>query len=461
MPSTSHFIRRTHIQAPADAVFQWHARPGAFTRLTPPWDAVELVESQGGIDVGARAVIRVPVLGPFRATWVAEHDLREEGRAFRDVQVSGPFSSFQHTHRMIPDGPDACFLEDSIEYALPLGPLGRAFGSGMARSKLERMFAYRHRVTTFDIARHERFRERPRLRVGVTGASGLIGSVLEAFLTTGGHEVVRIKRRSATSWAWDDASIAKLTEGDAPLAIVHLAGENVAEGRWNAARKERIAKSRSEGTRSLCEALARLPRRPEVVVSASAIGYYGDRGDEVLTEESPRGEGFLASVCEAWERATAPVESPGTRVVHARIGVVLSPAGGALAKMRSPFRAGVGGPMGPGTQHMSWIAIDDAVGALHHALMTDTIAGPMNVVAPRAVTANELARTLGRVLGRPAVMRVPALALRAAFGDEMTREALLASARVVPSKLEASGYVFGYPELEGALRHVLGEDEAP
>ena len=247
----------------------------------------------------------------------------------------------------------------------------------------------------------------------------------------------------------DTASLEGLDAG------VHLAGESIAE-RWTAEKKTKIRDSRVKGTRLLCESLARLSQPPKAVVCASAIGYYGDRGEEVLREESAAGSGFLAEVCRGWEAAADPARQRGIRVVHLRIGVVLSPAGGALAQMLFPFRMGLGGKLGSGKQYLSWIAIDDLIRVISHALTTDTLQGPVNAVAPNPVTNLDFTRTLGRVLARPTLFPMPAFAARLAFG-EMADELLLASARVEPIRLSATGYQFRHPVLEGALRHLLGK----
>jgi uncharacterized protein (TIGR01777 family) len=237
-------------------------------------------------------------------------------------------------------------------------------------------------------------------------------------------------------------------------AVIHLAGENISS-RWTAARKAEIRRSRVEGTRRLCESLARLSRAPKVLVSASAMGYYGDRGDEILREDFPAGSDFLAQVCREWEAATEPASRAGVRVANLRFGMILSPAGGALKKMLLPFKLGAGGRIGDGKQYMSWIAIDDAIGAIYHALVTESLRGPVNVVAPAPVTNAEFTRTLARVLSRPAVAPMPAFAARFAFG-ELADALLLSSQRVAPIRLQQSGYKFRYPELEGALRYLLG-----
>jgi uncharacterized protein len=296
------------------------------------------------------------------------------------------------------------------------------------------------------------------MNILVTGASGMVGTALVSSLTSSNHEVTRLVRRQPNpgekAARWDPmAGTLEVSALEGVDAVVHLAGENIAE-RWTAAKKARIRDSRVKGTQLLCETLARLSSPPKVLVSVSAIGYYGDRGEETLTEDSPPGRGFLPEVCRAWEAATEPARQHGIRVARLRLGVVLSATGGALAKMLPPFRLGLGGVLGSGRQYMSWIALDDVVGTIQHALVTDALQGPTNAAAPRAVTNQEFTKTLGKVLGRPTAIPLPAFAARLMFG-EMADELLLASARVQPTKLLASGYPFRYPELEDALRHVL------
>ena len=257
--------------------------------------------------------------------------------------------------------------------------------------------------------------------------------------------------------AWDPVrGLAEPSRLDGTDAVVHLAGANIAAGRWTPTRKAEIRQSRVEGTRSLCDALARLAHPPRVLVSASAVGYYGDRGAETLTEDSPGGTGFLADVCRAWEAATDPASQAGIRVVNLRFGMILTPAGGALAKMLLPFKLGAGGRIGGGEQFMSWIALDDAIGAIHHALGQESVRGPVNAVAPAPVSNTDFTCTLARVLRRPALFPLPAFAARLLFG-EMADALLLGGARVVPARLQAAGYGFRFPELEGALRHLLGQ----
>ena len=299
------------------------------------------------------------------------------------------------------------------------------------------------------------------MKVLISGSTGLIGSALIPVLTDAGHDVVRLVRSAPKSdgsevhWAPESGSIdtAGLEGMD---AVIHLAGENIGAGRWTRDRKARIFDSRVKGTRLLCESLANLAQPPKVLVSASAIGYYGNRDEEILNEESTSGFGFLAEVCVEWELATEPVAEAGIRAVNLRTGVVLTLAGGPLEKMLPPFKMGVGGTLGNGRQYMSWIALDDAVGAIHHALITDSLHGPVNNTAPHPVTNREFTKTLGRVLRRPTLFPIPSFGLRIMFGKGMADELFLSSTRVEPSRLVETGYTFQYPELENVLRHLLG-----
>lgn len=296
------------------------------------------------------------------------------------------------------------------------------------------------------------------MNVLVTGSSGMIGSALVGFLAERGHAVRRLVRSAPgkSDSLWDPRAGQIDTAGLGEMdAVVHLAGENIAGGRWTRARMARIAESRAKGTRALATALADLPRKPRVLVSASAVGYYGDRGDQRLEESDAAGEGFLAGVVRDWEAATAPAGEAGIRVVCLRFGVVLSRAGGALRRMLRPFRWCLGGVIGSGRQYWSWVTLDDAVRIVLHGMEHDSIAGPVNAVSPNPVTNREFTRTLGRVLRRPTVMRMPAFAARLAFG-KMANDLLLASTRVVPNVLTETGYSFQYPQLEGALRSILG-----
>lgn len=294
------------------------------------------------------------------------------------------------------------------------------------------------------------------MKVLVSGSSGLVGSALVRALADAGDYVTRLVRsepRSSSEIRWDleKGQVNGSLEGFD--GVVHLAGETVV-GRWTAAKKKRILESRVKGTHLLSKSLASLSKPPRVLVCASATGFYGSRGDEVLTERSSSGSAFLAEVCRRWEEAGQPAAQAGIRVVSLRFGVILSREGGALAKMLVPFRLGLGGIVGAGRQWMSWIALEDAVGAILHALKNDELRGPVNVVSPTPLRNHDFTKTLGRVLSRPTVMPLPAFAARLIFG-EMANETLLNSTRVEPEVLKMSGYRFKSPQLEGALRSIL------
>jgi uncharacterized protein len=289
------------------------------------------------------------------------------------------------------------------------------------------------------------------MKIAITGSTGLVGSALVPLVTSAGDDVVRLARPAQ----WDPTTG---TVQDSALngvdAVVHLAGENIAAGRWTSTRKALIRDSRVKGTRLIAEAAARMEKPPQVLISASAIGYYGDRGSETLREESPSGNGFLPEVCRQWEAATDAATRKGIRVVHLRTGVVLSPKGGALAKMLFPFKLGAGGKIGSGRQYWSWISLNDLCSAIVHCIQATGLHGAVNIVSPSPVTNAEFTKTLGHVLRRPTIFSVPAFAARLAFG-EMADALLLASARVEPVKLAATRFVYRHRELESALRELL------
>jgi uncharacterized protein len=443
------------IDASAAKVLAWHWNPGTMQRLMPPWEDVEVLQPASGPEDGQRAKLRLTV-GPLKLDWIAEHCDYVEGKQFADKQLSGPFAYWHHTHRVEPVGANKCTLVDRVEYSLPAASLSAPLVGQMVSAKLSRMFKYRHQVTAADLKLYNESGGRS-MKVLVTGSHGLVGSQLISFLTSQGHQVVRLARSKTSNdqilWDPDRGQIDRNSlEGFD--AVVHLAGDNIASGRWTAKKKVSIRASRIEGTKLLSETLAALAMPPKVLISASAIGYYGDRGCELLTEESKEGAGFLAEVCRDWEAATEVARSKGIRVAELRIGVVLSQKGGALTKMLLPFRMGAGGRLGSGKQYMSWVALDDLVGIIEHVLVHEDLKGPINAVAPNPVTNSEFTEALGASLHRPTIFPVPGLAVNLLLG-EMANELLLASARVLPTKLTLSGYVFRYPDLAPLLRELL------
>ena len=452
------FRKATTINVPAEELERWHFSPGAFQRLTPPWERVQVVDEPPEIADGTRAVVNMKT-GPFTTTWVAEHQNCRAGEGFTDVQLKGPFADWRHVHSFNSRAGDSSELVDDITYRLPLGFLGTVFGSAFVRSKLKRTFTYRHAVTQMDLERLATEPKSEPMTVLVTGATGMVGTALESFLRMRGHRIRRATRTPSRSGdvRWDPAK----GELDLPRdtiidAVVHLAGENIAGGRWNDSRKQRILESRRQGTRLLCEKLAALDKPPEVLVSASGVNYYATSTRDPQDESSPRGKGFLADVCEAWENESSVAADAGIRTVTMRFGVILSPAGGALAKMLPAFRLGVAGRLGSGEQRMAWIALDDVIDVIHRALHDDRYAGPINVVAPQSPTNTEFTKTLAKILHRPAIFPAPAFALKLALGREMADETLLADLSIAPAKLNAQEYPFRFPRLDGALAYMLG-----
>jgi uncharacterized protein (TIGR01777 family) len=437
------------VHADQDEVFAWHSRPGAITRLMPPWQPVRVAREAPSVRDG-QAVLVLP--GGLR--WVAGHDpaAYDPPRQFAD-ELQRPLGAalhWRHTHLFEPV-PGGTRVTDVVSTPVP------------ARA-LRPMFGYRHRQLAADLAAHERARQvcpEP-LTIALTGSGGTVGSALAALLSTGGHQVIRLVRHPARAdgerqWRPDDPDPELLAGVD---AVIHLAGVSIA-GRFSAEHKREILSSRIGPTRALAAVAARNAGRLRAFVTASAVGLYGaDRGDEILTEDSGRGDGFLADVCAAWEDAAGPAEAAGIRSVQVRTGIVQTPRGGVLRLLYPVFEAGLGGPIGDGRGWMPWIEIDDLLDIYLRAVTDPALTGPVNAVAPEPARNSEYTKTLGRVLGRPTLIPVPALAPRLLLGDEGARELAEASQRVRPGVLAALGHPFRYPDLDGGLRHVLGRTQA-
>ena len=440
------------IDAPRGEVFAWHTRPGAFTRLSPPWQPMRLVTEADSLANG-RARLALP--GGLR--WVAEHQpdsyhpperfvdkVGADGLASLPIRVAMPW---RHTHEFEEVDGMRTRVIDRVATPVP------AF-------VLRPMFAYRHRQLADDIAAHRQAAERglTPMTVALTGSSGLVGAALAAFLSTGGHRVIRLVRHPATApderqWIPAEPHPQLLAGVD---AVIHLAGASIA-GRFTESHRRAIRNSRIAPTRRLAELVARTDDGPAILLCASAIGYYGyNRGDEPLTEDSDRGQGFLADVVAEWEDATAPAERAGARVVRVRTGIVQSPRGGTLRLLRPLFSAGLGGRIGDGRHWLSWIGIDDLLDVYYRGLWDTALSGPINAVAPEPVRNTDYTRTLAQVLHRPAVLPVPPLGPRLLLGDQGARELACASQRVIPSRLQHAGHRFRHPDLDQTLRHLLG-----
>jgi len=436
------------VDHPLAEVFAWHTRPGAMRRLVPPWQPMTVVSETESLADG-RAVLGLP--GGLR--WVAQHDPSAFDPPYRfvDALSSQGLSSWparlvgwwRHTHEFS-EASGGTRVYDHVDTSIPA-------------AALRSTFVYRHRQLAEDLAAHRAAAAQP-MTVAVTGASGLIGSALSAFLSTGGHRVIRLVRRpprNALERQWNpDGPAPDLLSG--VDAVVHLAGASIA-GRFTDAHKASIRNSRIEPTRRLADAAALADEGPATFVSASAIGYYGfDRGDSLLSEESVRGDGLLADVVADWEAATAPAAEAGLRVVTVRTGIVQSARGGTLKLMRPLFAAGLGGRLGSGEQWLSWIGLDDLLDVYHRALYDTRLTGAVNAVAPEPVRNADYTRALAGVLHRPAVVPVPPLGPRLLLGEQGARELAEANQRVVPTKLQMLGHRFRRSKITDALAHELG-----
>ncbi len=450
------FRREVLLPCSASEAFDLHAREGAFERLAPPWDRLEILSKTGtGLEENSTILLQLRKLG-FRKEWLAVISECSDGVYFKDVQVRGPFAKWEHKHAF--NGVDAStsILADEIEYALPGGSLVNSFARGHVQSILERTFWYRHEITKNDLVLWDRYRDRNPLKILISGGYGFLGSRLSAFLRAQGHSVAVLTRSPKNGdVGWDPASgMVDKERLEGFDAVIHLAGENLASGRWNDQRKTQIWNSRVDATKLLVQALEGVKRQPQTFICASGIGYYGDCGDQRVRETDPLGTGFLAELCQAWEAESIAAESFLDRVVRLRTGVVMDAGGGALREMLPLFLMGLGGALGKGNQWLPWIALEDWIGSLYHLLMEEE-AGACNLVSPNPVTSREFAKCLGSVLSRPAVMSVPAPVLRLMLG-EFANEGLLSSCRAQPARLESFGYQFKYPNLGDALNLTLG-----
>ena len=444
----------TIVDHPIDEVWAWHTRRGAMRRLVPPWQPMRVVKETESLANG-RAILGLP--GGLR--WIAQHDPSgyDPPHQFLDVLSSDGLMTlpprligwWRHTHRYSEAGPGRTRVHDNVDTTVP----GAALRS---------TFAYRHRQLAEDLAAHRDAAQAGAgsLVIAMTGSSGLVGTALAAFLSTGGHRVIRLVRRDPADvderrWDPEDPAADLFSGVD---AVVHLAGESIA-GRFTAGHRRAIRDSRIEPTRRLAEVAAATPGLG-AFVSASAVGFYGhDRGDELLDESSSRGTGFLADVVADWEAATGPA-SAGTRVVTVRTGIVQAAAGGTLKLMRPLFAAGLGGRLGSGRQWLSWIGIDDLLDVYYRAIYDTRLSGPVNAVAPYPVRNIDYTQALARTVHRPALLPVPAFGPRLLLGKQGATELAEANQRVVPAALTAVGHRFRQPTVQDALAHQLGHDPA-
>jgi len=454
----SRFTRSSPMPVSRQDLAHWHMRDGALQRMLPPWEEVDVVKAPVPMVDGATAeFILQRGLLPIR--WVARHEQVDPATGFVDLQVRGPFRRWRHQHRFEERGATSAITDD-IQYELPVPPVGPIVAGWVVRAHLERAFRFRHRRLSNDLHRHRECAGLAGLRVGITGASGLVGRQLQAFLTTGGTSVKRLTRGSASASRgeiqWNPRGERVATAPFESLdAIVHLAGANLADERWTPERMVVLRESRVAATRHLCTLLAGLERKPRVLVCMSGVGLYGTDHDRSVDERDPSGRDFIAQLALDWEAAAQPAIDAGIRVVFLRAGMVVTAAGGAVAKMRTPFLFGAGGPIGSGRQGISWIAADDLLGMIATAIVDERWTGPVNAVAPEAVEQRHFAKVLGRSLRRPAIAPMPAAVVKMLFGD-MGESLLLRGQFAQPTRATELGFRWDFPRLHDALDFELG-----
>ena len=457
---TTLFTWKSRFDCSVAELYSWHARSGALERLIPPWEDTWVLERNGeGVHPGTRAKLRIH-FGPIPLSWYALHLSDEPGRSFCDEQSRGPFAFWRHQHLFTDSGDGGAILEDRIEYRMFFHRLMPSVLKKHLQQRLKKTFVSRHATLGADLAVHRRCSGQS-LRFLVSGAGGLLGRELLPFLTTGGHEVWRLVRRvprpGSREIYWDPAQ-GEIDVGAIPEidGIIHLAGENIAQGWWTTEKRRRIIASRVKGTALLARVAASLAVKPKVFVSASAIGCYGNTGNQWVGEEQAYGSDFISEVCRRWEEAVSPALEAGIRTPLLRIGVVLTAKGGALRQLHLALRFGIG-RLGNGEQFVSWISIDDMLSAILHAAVCPQLDGPVNIVAPEPVTNRGLMAAMGDCLAIRASLTVPPWLLRVRFG-QMADEAILAGCRVRADLLQRSGFSFRHPALALALPHLLGSD---
>lgn len=451
------YIKTSKINAPVETVFSWHAGKGAISRLTPPWAPLKMISRKGdGIQKGVKVTFRLNLF-KIPMAWEAEHIDYQENKVFKDRQTKGPFSKWEHTHSFTGDGKENSIMEDKVEFKLPFGLLSRPF-YGFAKKEFKRMFDYRHRVLKYDLEHH--VDKTKKKKILISGASGTIGSALVPFLRTCGHEVIRLVRKKENllddEIFWDPYNGVLDLEKAGPFdAVINLNGIDISRGRWTKSQKKKIIDSRIIPTRLLVKKMADLDSKPDVFISSSAIGFYGEGKNKILSETADMGDSFISKVCKQWEDASMDAQKVGIRTIQLRIGVVLTPAGGALKRMELPFKTGCGVKLSHGRQYMSWISMDDAVSGILHILNDHKIQGPVNLTAPNPVTNKKFSKILASVFSKKVFFVIPKFVVLALWG-KLGKETLLTSARVRPGKLLDSGFSFQHETLLSALKDMLG-----
>jgi uncharacterized protein (TIGR01777 family) len=458
-PAENLFEYYSNYPCTARQLYDWHSRFGALERLLPPWEKTTIVSRQGGIDPGGRVVLKMRTgLIPFH--YHAHHVENIPGKMFRDIQEKGPFSSWSHSH-FFTDTVTGCKLYDKVEYSLPFGNYLPNFLQNYVHRSLQQVFHHRENIISEDIKVHLRCSSKP-FRILISGASGVLGRELIPFLTTGGHQVWTLVRRTPDSSKneifWDpENNILDRSQIPEIDAVIHLAGEYIGLYRWSKEKKQRVIDSRVDGTTLISRLISSLEVKPKVFLCASAVGYYGNTGHRGLKECHPQGNDFISEVCGRWEAAAQAAVDAKIRTVFLRLGVGLTPRGGALERILETSPLGFMRRLGSGNQYLSWISTDDMISAMLHCLACTSLSGPVNIAAPEPVTNREFMSTLARVARRPLLAPIPASLLKIVYG-QMASEIILSGCHVSTRKLEESGFQFRHPNLELALKKLLGKD---
>jgi len=459
------FTKSTKISATNQDTFDYHSREGALERLIPPWSFLTVRSHEGNIKDGATSTFKVR-LGFIGFHWKAVHFGYIQDWQFQDKMVEGPFQSWTHTHSFKPDKTGRCKMEDKIAYSPPFGKIGAMLLNNTIQNNLNQLFQYRHRVLSNDLSLWKLAGRIRGQKILVTGSSGLIGSSLIPMLTAAGEQkITRLERpssrrnsRHSHSLFWDPTNDnVNLKDLEGFDTVIHLAGENIF-GRWTDSKKQRILESRVKSTQLLCNSLIKLANPPSTLICASATGFYGNQGNVVLTEESKPGLGFLSEVCRKWEESTQIAKDVGIRVVNTRFGIVLTPKGGILQKLLALSRLGLGFQFGHENQYISWVSVEDVIGSIFYSIINSSIRGPVNVVSPNPVTNLEFSKTLARILNNKLMLPISQKLVKMMLG-ELADSFIASSTLALPKKLSLAGYKFINPDLEDALRLLLGRQQ--
>lgn len=460
MRSKSKFQFRSLINRAPEEVFHWHLRPRMVERIIPPWESIKIIHTEGRPDkIGSKLEVAGRIFGCISTRMTLEYAECIPEECFTIRGNDGLLKDYQYQTIVTPQSAHTSEVIDRFEFSLSFPSFLKSFLHKRIKKRISRILHYKHDRMDHDLAMIKKYPYEKPLKILITGAHGLIGKNLGYFLEFMGHDVWHLLRKGVEeekSVYWDP----KTGECDPRSfegfdTIIHLAGENIAKGRWTRGKKERVLRSRAKGTEHLVGIIKGLKKPPQLFISASAIGYYGNRGSEVLDETSGPGKGlFITEVCQQWERASKDLEEKGVRVVNTRFGVVLTSEGGALKKMLTPFKWGLGGRIGNGHQYVSWVAIDDVIGAIYHVIMTPNLKGPVNIVSPNPVPNDILAKKLSKRLNRWMGPPFPEFMVRVLMGQK-GEELLLTSTRAEPCRLSETGYHFQYPKLSQALEHVI------